>query len=561
MTKKVLLLFVFIFAFSSLVSAHGTAFFEFAPRVSSRLTVSTVATPSQIFRPQNDFLSGFDFWVDNDGDPETVLFELFDSEENLLRSRSVTVPTISKIPGGQRFHIDFLSQMPISNLEDYHIKVTTSMPDFSIYHSNRLLLLQHTNETVSEYDFGAVQLGDVLQDYTFKSAFYETEEDAPPVVSNLSATILSFSMVRVDFNANEAVDFKVEYGPQAQGYVSSTQFTDTYTICGEGIALCSTDLNVFPDTAYVYRVIVRDGWGNEAEATGIFQSAATPPSSDPFSPSEDPQELVVEEDVVAPSISNARIVSVTENSVRVAWTTDEVANSYLSVTLSGVPIASVSDLVLELEHLLQTSSILQSDTEYRATISSRDRFDNIASDVLAFTTSGASVSESPQEEPQEEPPPPPEPEEPESDVPLSPDQPTEESPVLVIVETGSGDEDEPENTVTVRWITPGGGIPSDGYRVDLFDANFKLQIQSSVESNINELQFTDLAPGDYYVVVYANDGGVFERIGKVIKFTVKRANRGLFYSVWFYVFIVGFVGVLIILLKIDERRREQEWRI
>ena len=133
--------------------------------------------------------------------------------------------------------------------------------------------------------------------------------------------------------------------------------------------------------------------------------------------------------------------------------------------------------------------------------------------------------------------------------------------MLVIVETGSGDEDEPENTVTVRWITPGAGIPSDGYRIDLFDANFRIQNQLIVGSDINELQLTDLAPGDYYVVVYANDGGVFERIGKVIKFTVKSANRGLFYSVWFYSFIVGFVGVLIILLKIDERRREQEWRI
>ncbi|MDP3697925.1 MAG: hypothetical protein Q8R55_08060 [Candidatus Taylorbacteria bacterium] len=526
--SNILLLFAPCFVF-----AHGTNYLEFNPDSGQSLKVADVATPSQVFFAQNDFLGGFDVWLANSGSSGTATFALLNEQGSVLTSKAVAVPYIAETLNGTNFHVDFNSQLTVLADDKYSIRVTSSMPELRLYYSNRVGLIAHNAPFLSPYIAGVAKLGSEEQTFSFKYALYETTETSAPIISNVVWTIVSGTQMRVDFNANEPVDYRVEYGPSGQGYTQSTNFTGGYQFCAEGIALCSINISVSPNTAYQYLLTVKDSWGNQSQSSGTFISgqvqtptptpsptpstssgptpsaSATPtgsvtPTPDSTSspqasptgssaPPPPPPPPPSPQDKIAPIISNLRIVSVTDRSVKVAWTTNETANSHLLIsTPLLITVTDASDPTMELEHLLEVTSGLFPDQHYVAKATSIDLGSNLTKASINFTTLRTAIP-----------------------TPSSQSSPTNQQQSGV--STTSTTSSSGSNTGLVQWGTSSGGEPSDSYRVDVFDKNGKLVKTLLVAKGFNSAEVPGLADGEYSVIVYANNDGVFEKIDQPVQ--------------------------------------------
>jgi len=133
------------------VSAHGTVFYEFNPDSATGLNIVSTNESAQLFLPQNEFLGGMDFWVDNSGSPGPVTFELYNENNVLITTKTVTVPTILPISGGKKLNFDFNNQLSVSDNEIYTLKIISTLPNLNFYYANRIKLLGHNDPYVSQY--------------------------------------------------------------------------------------------------------------------------------------------------------------------------------------------------------------------------------------------------------------------------------------------------------------------------------------------------------------------------------------------------------------------------
>lgn len=537
MKKSVILVLNALFVLASLsVSAHGTNYLEFNPDTAQSLKVADVAAPSQVFFAQNDFLGGFDLWLANPGSSGTATFQLLNEQGSVITSKTVTIPYIAQTSNGTQFHVDFSSQVAVLADNKYSIKIISSMPELRLYYSNRVQVISHNAPFVSPYITGVGKLGSEEQTFSFKYALYETTESSAPIISNVSWTVVSPTQMRVDFNANEPVDFRVEYGPSGQGYTQSTNFTGGYQFCAAGIAFCSVTISVSSGTTYQYLLTVKDSWGNQSQSSGTFTSGQgqTPTPTPTPTPTGTPTATPVPTgtttvpspsglpDTTPPVISNFRVASLTDKSVGIAWTTNEAANSYLLISTTFLTtVTDVSDPTLELEHFLSTGNVLGPSTTYIAKITSIDNSSNESKASMSFTTN-AFVPES---SPQTSPGPPP------------PSQQSSQSQVTASSNQGSG---------SIQWKPSVGTEPSGGYRIDVFDKNGNLVKTIFVPGGSRGVEIPDLAEGEYSVIVYADNDGVFQKIDQPAQLKIEPPFIKKLLSFWPYLLVaLGLAGFLV----------------
>src|SRR3989344_3051609 len=275
-TLNYIWLVVFVFIFPLFASAHGNNYFEFNPdpfRTKS-LNVSSGGVMYEVFLPSNEVLGGFDIWLDNSGSSGLASFELWRSG-NLITTKSINVPHIDPIAGGQKVHVDWGSLIPIVSNSKYKIKISSTMPDLQIYYASRVKFLGHNEPHISDYLNGAAEIEGEEKEFSFKFALYETSESLVPVISNIGWAIISEGEMKVSFNANEPVDYKIEYGPSGQGYTQSSNFSGNYSFCNESVSVCNIMVSVVPNAEYQYRLTIKDFWGNQGQAAGIFTSGQT----------------------------------------------------------------------------------------------------------------------------------------------------------------------------------------------------------------------------------------------------------------------------------------------
>lgn len=494
--------------------AHGTPFFDFNPAIVDAVFVSSIGTPAQVFTPQNDFLSSFDLWLDNRGEPGTANFEVRDLNNQLISTINESIPNIPVNRNGVRFHVDLPSQIPLVGADKYKIVILTAMPDLRIFYGQRLRVLQHNDQYVPEHTNDYALFGNEREQFSFKFTLYETAETVPPVISNLNQFVLSLYNIRLEFNASEPVDFKVSYGPNGQPPTASLPYSGTYELCGFGINTCDATLTVSPDMVYSYTLTAKDSWGNSGEMTGTFSSASSTPSSPEPPPSAPPPTPPPPSDTTPPIISNARVVSVSSSAVQIAWQTNEAADARLSVSTNqngSPPVAAAQDSTFELEHFLETPSLLSPDTRYYAKISSADFVGNTSLTNLTFKTATSSgpTPPNPSPPPTTPPGPPLPPSQPPPDLtpspPSSPDQsesPVAGDPATVTVASGG--------IITITWNPPIGGEP-ENYRVDIFNEKKELVRQAFVSSGIHKLVIRDLPAGKYYTVIYFWKNGTYRK--------------------------------------------------
>lgn len=518
----------------SFVSAHGDKYLEFNPDMSSSLKDVDVAIPSQIFFAQNDFLGGFDLWLANPGSAGTAIFALLNEQGIVIAIKTVTIPTIAVTSSGTKFHVDLNSQLPVLADDKYSIRITTSMPEIRLYYSDRIQVISHNAPFVSPYVAGVAMLGGEEQYFSFKYALYETNETSAPIISNIGWSVVSETQMKIDFNANEAVDYRIEYGPSGQEYDQVTNFFGDYEFCTEGILTCAITIPVSPDTTYQYRLTAKDVWGNQGQVTGTFASGQsqvptfTPPPAD-----------------IPSIISNLRIVDVANNSVSVAWTTNEATSSRLLVVLNGfISVTAVSDPTFELEHYLEIVSGLSGSTPYSAEVTSIDLGSNQTEASISFTTLGAiptptlTPSPSPTTSPTNSPNPSPI----VSGVPPTTGGPSP-SPQI---STSSLPSPEGAHTGTIEWNAPTGGEPSDGYRIDIFDKDGKLVRTVFAQSSSRSTDIPELNNGEYTVVVYANNDGVFKKVAPPTKLKIEPSFVKRILGFWPYLLAAAIlIGILI----------------
>ena len=389
---------------------------------------------------------------------------------------------------------------------------------------------------ISEYITGVGKLGAEEQTFSFKYALYEGVETSVPVISNVVWTALSGNEMKVEFNVNEPVDYRVEYSITGAGYLYSTNFSGGYTFCTVGVAKCSLVIPVYPNTEYQYILTVKDSWNNQSQFGGSFISGQIPTGPSPAgSPASSPTTSISMTPIVTaspspsptgsglldidpPIISNLRVVEKTDRSMDIAWTTDEAASSRLliSFTTELYTIAEVFDSAFELEHLLKTGPTLDPGITYLATITSRDMADNVATASINFTTfPRASVSPSPEVAPP---------------VPAQSgdtSQPPSQSQESLITATSSPSLFG-QNLVFVEWqdgYSGSGGESGSGYRVDIFDESGNLVETVSVSRNFSKTEVKNIPGGNYSVIVYKkNDNGTFEKIDRPAKLAIARES-------------------------------------
>jgi hypothetical protein len=541
---KYIWLVIVIFVLPLFASGHGDNYLEFNPDTAVALKVSDVAVPSQVFFPQSDFLGGFDLWLANPGSGGAVTFSLLNEQGSVVAVRTVNIGSILETSEGTRFHVDLSSQIAILGNHKYSIKVTSSIPDLKLYYSNRIQIISHNAPIASEYITGVGKLGEEKQDFSFKYALYETKETLAPTISNVAWTVILPDQMRVDFNANEPVDYRMEYGFTEQGYSQNVSFTNEYHFCASGISTCSFIVSVVPNATYQYALTVKDFWGNQSQVTGTFTSGQVQSTSPTPIPSDLP--LV---------ISNFRIVNKTDKAISVAWTTNKAANSNLLVSFSTdlITITAVSDPTLELEHFLETDSVLSPGTTYTARVTSADLNNSESSASLSFKTlSVQTVVPSPLPIPSPSTSSGPSPIPSLGSLPAGTANPEISSqanptPPATNIVTSSLSSGGDINIGTVQWSPPASGEPKDGYRVDVFDKEGKLVTSIIVADNSHGVEMPDLADGEYTVIVYSNNDGVFKKIDKPVELRAGEppfAERLIFFWPYFLI-VIALTGVLI----------------
>lgn len=513
--KKAIILLV-LFLLPLIGQGALSPFFEFAPDyfASHGLLVSAVSAPAQIFLPQNDFLNGFDLWLDNAGEAGAAVFEVFDPNHNLIISRTVSIPHIDPVAGGERFRFSF-NQRSVLSSGQYTIAVTSPLPQLRLYYGDRIRFLAHNAPYVSEYLNGVAMLGGEKQDFSFKFALYEGSETKPPVISHVDAVSLSLNQEKISFYADEPVDYQVFYGLVGQGYNRQTDLFGDFRFCGPATGGCYSVIDVKAGADYEFKIVAKDRWGNETEFFGTFAVPEDSSAIPSLTPTPSYSLPPIPEDREAPVISNLRAIAITDKSMEAAWTTNEGANSWLLISYSTelITITAVSDTTFELEHWLMTEPVLISGTSYIATITSYDLANNVATASFTFTTpKRGQTSPSPT-------PPPPSP----SLLPtptgsflpsgtpqpsVSPPPPGEPQPVNI-----SSDPSDEDNII-IRWNPYQSHEPSGGYRLDILNENGKLEQKILAPAGSRQAIVENIPPGRYTVIVYADDNGVFKKVAE-----------------------------------------------
>lgn len=521
MIKKIIFFTFLILILSPIVSlAEEISFLEFAPDISKTLNISSVDSIYQPFIPHNDFLSGFDIWIDNDGSSGVASFSLRSSNGSLIASKNATISHIDPVWGGKKFHVVFNEPVAIQSSQIYKIKIQSSMPNLRIYYSSRLQLLEHSeNYSLLKNAILPSEIGTATQEQSFKIALYESGDNMPPIISNVSVTIESINSVRLNFNSNEPVDYMVNYYSSEKNDNRSIPFTNYYGFCNEGLPACSILMPVISDASYSYTLTVKDNWNNQIILNNSFESLdnseeiisnVAPTSTQPLiNP--------------IPIVSNARIIAINSSSVKIAWTTNIAANGRLVISTDQSATKIISNLIdntFELEHLIYSGLVLTPKTDYFATVISANSDNASSRQIINFTTldiiSDQNNSQNNQNNSQSS-----------TDNNQNSNQTRSDDSGITTLNFPRFEISTSENgqtILTLKWDKPSTGDP-DGYRIDIFDSDKKLVSQTFVDSGNYEKVIKNLGPGKYQVVIYAKYGNIFEKIVEAIDINIPNPPR------------------------------------
>jgi len=503
---KKLLLFIVIGIALLLPSASFAAeekFYEFAADAGVPVEVPSGSVAVQEVKIYSDFIDAVDLWYDNAGSSGSVSVALLSASNNVLTSKTVTAAHATVFYTGQRLHVTFPDTITIASGSWYKIRITSSVPQLRLYGIPRVQFVEHNAPaTIADAVGGATVDGDSRLS-AFKFALYEEIDTEGPIITNASSSVASPDSMKISFNANELVDRNLTYTPIGSGNVSTVYYIGNYSVCFAGILTCSLTIDTQRETLYTYRLSVRDSMGNASYYDGAFESwrpgTPTPPTDPTAPPATPPAETPPpsEEPPAAPlTITNGRVVAVTYVSVQLSWDTDRAANSTLIISSDPVGsqiVSNIADGTYELVHTLSTGSGITAGTNYYATIISRDEQGIMDADVIPFTSGTIALPSK-----------------------------TTEAPVVsptAVLQTSVSNE---QGSAFISWDVPSGGEPSNGYRIDIIDAQGNLVETSIVPAGTHSVDVSGLTGGEYRVIAYGDNEGVVEKVAEPAVISVRK---------------------------------------
>ena len=534
---KIITALIFIFA-PLLTSAAELKYFEFAPDTANTININSNGA-YQPFYPQNDFISGLDVWIINPGAAGTASFGLRDGSDNLLTSKTISVPSVASTWSGYLLHINFPESIQVESSALYKIRMISSLPDLKFFYGNKTQLLLHNAYPAPEKLLLPAKINDLDQNFFFKIALYEDGDTLSPVISNANLISINNTSARLEFNANEPLDYKITFTSQINGSSQIKDFGNAYEFCNVEIINCGSTFNVEPGAGYNYQIIGRDANANETIITGAVNAAVNPSNNNP----------PPNNSGISPILSNVRISYLSPHSITINWQTDKAANSNLAISLDSAGnriVASAIDPTYELIHNLSSGNVLLPETQYFGALSSADPQGNAATQILSFTTQAqapASTSTPPSETPTI---PPTE----QSNPPVNQNPlPMSSSTInLPPASQNNGSSNLPEaiitispqgNTIIIEWLAPLNGEPKDGYQIDIFRASdYTLERRIKVPAGTHRAEIEGLLPGNYYTMVYGNNSGILEKIAKATLIQIATGQVTFYKKPIFYVIII-----------------------
>lgn len=478
-------------------------FFEFATDVGMPINVPTGSVATQEFKILNDSINAVDVWFDNTGSSGSVTFGLYNAANALLVSRTMTVGHIDPFYAGQRLHVNFNKTIEVTSGALYTLKITSALPALRLYSIARVQFVEHNAPYVISDAIGATTVnGDPLLS-VLKFALYEENDSEAPVITNATSTLRGVDTVRILFNASELIDYSLSYGLLGALERATVEFKGIYSICFEGVRDCFIDINTQSNAIYNYRLITRDSWGNESYVDGVFESwksgapvpqppADTPPSVPQAPTQPTPQEPLVQ----AFTITNARVVAVTDRSVQMAWTTNRAANSILTISTDSAGINAITttrDDARELEHIRTSDAVLLANRTYYAIVTSYDANGAMAAQMITFSTTMATTN------------------------PLLATTPSASTPLSVSIS-------DEQQSLAITWNALSTGEPNTGYRVDIIDGKGSLARSMALTTGTHSAVVENLEGGEYHAVVYADNQGVLEKVAAPAAVIIRKTN-------------------------------------
>jgi hypothetical protein len=205
--------------------------------------------------------------------------------------------------------------------------------------------------------------------YKASDATQPPSDTTPPVLSGITLSDITQNSAKITWITDEPSSSKVGYG--LTGWDHSAENT-TMTLSH---SLVITGLTA--NTTYHYGVMSTDASGNTATSGDFTFKTSTQPT-----------------DTTPPVISNIRVSSITQNSAKVTWTTDELSNSKVGYGLTGWD-RNMQDATMVVSHSL-TITGLAADTTYHYGVMSTDASGNTAtSSDFTFKTAAPPTDTTP----------------------------------------------------------------------------------------------------------------------------------------------------------------------
>jgi hypothetical protein len=272
--KKIFLFIFLIFLFEfSKAKAEIYNFFEFAPDLGEKISITANNEYLQRFIPFNDYLSLIRIWVENLNYPSTINFKIFDANNNLLVNKNLIIPLTTFTWSGTPFDIVLDKNLRITSGQNYKFIISTSENNnLKILAFNLLELIQNveTNLNLPE-TIKPLMINNSETQYSFKIALYEGTENLPPFISNLNYEILNTNEALITFNVNEPVIYELlVYDQLAQN--TTSYGVNYYQSCPINIKNCYQIINIEPEKAYNLKLIVFDYWQNSSSAEISFNT-------------------------------------------------------------------------------------------------------------------------------------------------------------------------------------------------------------------------------------------------------------------------------------------------
>ncbi|GIW65991.1 MAG: hypothetical protein KatS3mg094_510 [Candidatus Parcubacteria bacterium] len=272
--KKILFYLVFLnLIYLNIALAEIYKFFEFSPDFGNKIPIEKDKEYIQRFVPFNDFLSMIRLWIENIGPLTSLNFTLLDKENNILESKIINLPPTNFSWSGIHFDIPLNENIRINSGQEYKFKLTTNQnSNLKIFAFNILELLQNIEATLNIPEtIRPLIINDSEEKNSFKISLYEGTENLSPIISNLSYQLINQNLVKITFNANEPIIYKLIYYDNIS-YSTNTYQNDYYESCPPNIRLCSGNIDIQAEREYYVKLIVFDYWQNSSTAEINFNT-------------------------------------------------------------------------------------------------------------------------------------------------------------------------------------------------------------------------------------------------------------------------------------------------